>query len=153
MTLKITATDVWAAEIEDSPNGLARTLTGLADAGARLDCIIARRQADKPGTGVVFVTPLGQAGVRDAAASLGFSEAGRIATLRVEGTTRAGFGARLARAVGDAGINLRGFTGSVIGRKFVCFLGFDRPEDAAAAADAIRALEPVPTATPAAQAS
>ena len=70
-----------------------------------------------------------------------------------EGTNRAGFGARLARAVGDAGINLRGFTGSVIGRKFVCFLGFDRPEDAAAAADAIRALEPVPTATPAAQAS
>ena len=149
MALKITATDVWAAEIEDQPNGLARTLTGLADAGAQLDCIIARRQPDKPGTGVVFVTPLGDAGVRDAAVSLGFTEADKVSTLRVEGTNRAGFGARIARAVGDAGINLRGLSGSVIGRKFVCFLGFDRPEDASAAADAIRALEPERTRQPA----
>lgn len=144
MAFKITHTDVWAAEIEDNPNGLARTLTGLADAGAKLECIIARRQSDKPGTGVVFVTPIGSAGIREAAHSLGFNEAERVATLRVEGNNRAGLGARLAQAVGDAGVNMRGFTGSVIGRKFVCFLGFDSEEDAKAAADAIHALEPEP---------
>ena len=148
MAFKITPTDVWAAEIEDNPSGLARTLTGLADAGAKLDCIIARRQSDKPGTGVVFVTPLGSQGIRDAAQTLGFNEAENVATLRVEGSNRAGLGARLARAVGEAGINMRGFTGAVVGRKFVCFLGFDSADDARAAADAIRALEPEPVEAP-----
>ena len=50
--------DVWSAGIDDKPGGLAKVLSGLRDAGADLDFVIARRAPDKPGNGVVFVTPL-----------------------------------------------------------------------------------------------
>jgi hypothetical protein len=46
----------------------------------------------------------------------------------------------LAHAVGAADVNLRGLTAAAIGRKFVCYLGFDNWGDANRAAGAIRAL-------------
>ena len=49
--------EVWAASIGDKPGALGQKLTALAEAGADLDFIIARRSTEKPGTGVVFVTP------------------------------------------------------------------------------------------------
>lgn len=54
MTLKITKTHVWATDIEDRPGGLADVLESIASAGASLECLIARRQAEKPGKGVVL---------------------------------------------------------------------------------------------------
>jgi ACT domain-containing protein len=56
MSLTVTKVDVWAAEIDDSPGGLAKLLSALADAGANLDCVIARRDHSKPDKGVTFLT-------------------------------------------------------------------------------------------------
>ena len=56
MALKIANVDVWAATIKDRPGGVAEKLAALSKAGANLAFVIARRQADKPGKGVVFVT-------------------------------------------------------------------------------------------------
>ncbi len=58
MALKITRADVWASTIEDRPGGLAEKLAALAEAGAQLEFVIARRASERPSTGVVFLTPL-----------------------------------------------------------------------------------------------
>ena len=140
MALKVTKTDVWSAEITDQPGGLAACLDKIAGAGANLDCLIARRQPDKPGTGLVFLTPLKGKKTQVAATAAGFRTSQRIATLKVEGADRPGLGAKIARAVGDAGVSMRGTSAMVIGRKFVCYLGFDDGAAAQQAAVAIKAL-------------
>jgi hypothetical protein len=140
MALKVTQTHVWAAEIEDQPGGLARKLAGLAAAGANLECLIARRKPDKPGAGVVFVTPFKGKKVLAAARAGGFHETERVATLKIEGPDRPGMGLRIARAVGDAGLSLRGMSAAVLGAKFVCYLAFDSEADAKQATGALRAL-------------
>ena len=58
MGLTVERVDVWAVSIKDQPGGLAAKLAPLAEAGADLEFAVARRAPDKPGTGVVFVTPL-----------------------------------------------------------------------------------------------
>jgi predicted amino acid-binding ACT domain protein len=140
MALKVTKTHVWAAEIEDQPGGLAKVLGPIGEAGANLACVIARRKPDKPGTGVVFVTPLAGKRVLAAAEKAGFHTAGRVVTLKVEGDDRPGLGARLARAIGDAGVSMRGLSAAVIGARFVCYIAFDSESEAAKAAAAIKAL-------------
>ena len=140
MTLKVTKTKVWVAEIKDQPGGLATCLETLANAGANLECLIARRQANRPQAGAAFVTPLTGRKVLAAAARLGFHAAQRISTLKVEGDDLPGVAAHIARAVGAAGVSLRGATAAVVGRKFVCYLGFDRDSDATTAARAIRRI-------------
>ena len=58
MALKVTKADVWAATIEDRAGGTAEKLEGLSKAGANLEMLLARRTAEQPGKGVMFVTPL-----------------------------------------------------------------------------------------------
>jgi len=140
MALKVSKVKVWAASIEDKPGGLAKVLDALAGAGANLECAIARRSPDKPGQGVVYVTPVKGKKVEAAAASVGLSAAG-IATLKVEGSDKPGIGASIARAVADAGINARGLSAAVIGRQFVAYIGFDSDADADRAAKAIRKIK------------
>ena len=138
MALKVTKTVVWVAEIKDQPGALAACIDTLAEAGANLDCIIARRLSNRPGTGAVSITPLTGRKVKAAAAKAGFIATKRIATLKVEGNNQPGVGARLARAVGAAGVNVRGSFAAVVGRKFVCYLSFDKTSEANKAAKAIR---------------
>jgi len=138
MSVKVTRTEVWVAEIDDQPGGLAQCLDTLAGAGANLECVIGRRQPNKPGKGLIFVTPLQGRKMTAAAARAGFRATRRVATLRLEGADKAGVGAKVARAIGAAGINLRGVSGATLGRRFVCYLGFDRRADATKAAAAIR---------------
>jgi hypothetical protein len=132
--------DIWSSKIEDKPGGLAKVLSALGNAGASLDCVIARRDSAKPGTGVVFLTPVKGAAARKSAQSEGVAPAKNIATLKVEGDDAAGLGGRVATAIADAGINLRGVSAAVIGRKFVAYLGFDSAADATKAARALKTL-------------
>ena len=126
--------DVWAAVIKDEPGGLAKILSGLRDAGADLDFIVARRAPDKPGTGVVFVTPLrGDAEVA-AAATLGFNVTSSLKSLRVEGDNKPGVAAKVTEKLAAAGINLHGFSAAVIGARFILYIGLDTAQDAAKAA-------------------
>jgi len=130
MTLKVTRTDVWAAEINDKPGELGLALKALADFGADLDCVIARRQPGKPGKGIVFVSPLDPKHLSETPDQAGFHSAERIATLKVEGTNKPGLGGELAKAIGDARISMRGLSANVIGHKFVCYIGFDSAVEA-----------------------
>ncbi len=141
MAVTVTKVDVWAGEMSDEPGGLARILEALAGAEAELDCLIARRQPDKPGTGVAFVSPVKGRKLQEAARAAGMSPASNIATLRLEGPNKAGGGAMLSRAVADAGVNVRGVSAAVIGGKFVAYIGFDNMDDANKAAKAIKSAD------------
>jgi len=133
MNLIVERVDVWAAAIRDEPGGLAKILSGLKDAGADLDFIIARRALEQPGKGVVFVTPLrGDAEVR-AASTLGFNVTSSLKSLRVEGDNKPGVAAVLTEKLAAAGINLHGFSAAVIGARFIIYFSFDSSEDAASA--------------------
>lgn len=144
MALDITKVEVWAGEIVDQPGGLASVLEGLATAGADLSAVIARRQPDKPRTGVVFLSPVKGKAIQSAATQAGLTPASNIATLRIEGPNRAGVGHQILKAIAAAGINGRGVSAVVIGNKFAAYIGFDSAADASAAAKAIRASEKSP---------
>ena len=122
--------EVWAASVEDKPGALANKLETLAEVGADLDFIIARRSPEKPGTGVVFVTPLRGDRELEAAAEEGFTASSHLHSVRVEGKNEPGVAGRVAQQVARAGLNLRGFSGAVIGTQFVLHLAFDTAEEA-----------------------
>ena len=58
----------------------------------------------------------------------------------VDGDDEAGVGGRISTAIADAGINLRGVSAAVIGKKFVAYFGFDSAADATKATRALKAL-------------
>jgi hypothetical protein len=135
MDLIVERVDVWAASIKDKPGGLANILSGLADAGADLDFIIARRAPEQPDGGVVFVTPLRGDVEVAAAATLGFNVTTSLKSLRVEGDNKPGVASKLTQKIAAAGINLHGFSAAVIGARFIMYISFDTAEDAERAAE------------------
>lgn len=140
MALEVTQVEVWAATIEDRPGGLAEKLGPLAKAGANLEFVIARRSPDKPGTGVVFATPIQGDAVVEAAKAAGFAVAESLRSVRVEAPDEAGLGARISGELAAAGINVRGISAAAIGDRCVCYLSFDSAEDAANAEGTLKNL-------------
>jgi hypothetical protein len=138
MDLIVERVDVWAATIRDEVGGLAHLLTGLKEAGADLDFIIARRAAEKPGTGVVFVTPLRGDREVAAAADLGFNATSSIHSLRIEGENEPGVAAGITKKLAAAGINLRGLSVAVIGARFILYIGLDTDADTVKAANTLQ---------------
>ena len=130
MDLLVELVDVWAASIRDRPGSLADVLGALRDAGANLQSIIARRVAGEPGTGVVFVAPLQGDREMDVAAQVGFNITHSLHSVRVMGRDRPGIAAELTQKLAEAGINLRGFSASVIGTQFVAYAAVDSLSDA-----------------------
>lgn len=130
MDLLIEHVDVWAATIQDQAGGLAQLLGALRDEGANLQSIIARRAPEEPGKGVVFVTPLQGDQEIAAAAQVGFKVTHTLHSVRIMGRDRPGIAAELTQKLADAGINLRGFSASVIGTQFVAYVAVDSIQDA-----------------------
>jgi hypothetical protein len=130
MDLLVERTDVWAATIPDRPGGLAEVLAALREAGADLKSIIARRAPEDPGKGVVFVTPLQTDAEISAAAQVGFNVTRHLHSVRVMGADRPGVAAAVTQQLADGGINLRGFSASVIGKQFVAYVAVDSLDDA-----------------------
>ncbi len=130
--------EVWVASIEDKPGALGTKLAVLAKAGADLGFVIARRSPEKPGTGVLFVTPLRGDREIDAAAEAGFNVSRHLHGVQVEGRNEPGIAARVTAKLGEAGLNLRGFSGAVIGTQYVLHLAFDSDEAARKAINVLR---------------
>ena len=140
MAIKVAKVDVWAASMADRPGGLAARLTALADAGADLGFVIARRAPDRPGQGVVFVTPLKGAKQLRAAKAAGFMKTSSLHSLRAESSDRAGLGAKITAALAEAKINLRGLSAAAIGKRCVMHFAFDSAADATQAARVLRKM-------------
>ncbi len=130
MDLIVERVDVWACSIKDEPGGLAKALTGLRDAGADLNFVLARRAPEKPGTGVVFVTPLRGDVEVAAAADLGFNVTSSVYSVSIEGDNVPGITAKITTKLAAKGINLRGLSAAVQGTRFVMYIGLDSAQDA-----------------------
>lgn len=136
--LTLAAVDTWAAALEDRPGSLASKLKALAEAGANLEFVFARRAPEMPGAGIVFVAPIATVPEIHAAHEAGFLRTGHLHTLRVEGEDKPGQGARIVQALADKSINLRGLSATVINRKFVAYAAFDSPADLKLATEALQ---------------
>ncbi len=138
MAYTVTKVDVWAGEIADRPGGLGSTIEALSSAGANLEFLVSRRSPDRPGTGVVFLTPVKGAKQKNAARAAGLNTTDSLHSVRVEGPDRPGLGTKMTQAIADAGISLRGVSAAALGRRAVTYLAFDNAADAN---NAIRALK------------
>jgi hypothetical protein len=134
MGFKLDRVHVWAGEVEDQAGGVAAKLAMLAQANANLEYVYTRRQADKPGMGILCVAPIsGPLQVR-AAKSAGLSETSHPVVLRVEGDNQAGLAHRLTQQWALAGLSLHGLMMSVLHDKFVGYVSFDTVADSNRAA-------------------
>ena len=141
MALKVSKAEVWAATIDDRPGGAAEKLETLSRAGANLEMLLARRTAEQPGRGVMFVTPLKGKKAVEAAQQAGMGKPENIHSVRVEGGDKPGLGSKIAAALGSAGINFRGMSAIAIGKKFVSFIALDSADDQARAIAALKKLK------------
>jgi hypothetical protein len=133
MSYTVSKVEMWTGEIADRVGGLNAKLEAVAEAGVDLEVVIARRNPQQPGKGVVFLGPIKGTKAQGAASAAGLSHAGDLFALRVEAANKPGDCARITRMLTDAGINLRGLSATVCGAKYVLSLGFDS-EDAASKA-------------------
>jgi hypothetical protein len=138
--MKAQRVDTWAASLKDKPGSLAAKLKALSAGGVNLEFVVARRSPEKRGAGVVFVTPIrGPKQVR-AAKAAGFKKTTSLHTVRIEGADKRGRGARLAQALADKGLNLRGMSAAAIGKKFVCHIALDTEANATKAVRILKSL-------------
>jgi hypothetical protein len=145
MGFKLDRVHVWSGEIADQAGGVAAKLALLAQAGCNLEFIYTRRQADKPGTGILYIAPVtGPMQVR-AARSAGLTETDNPVVLRVEGDNQAGLAHRLTQQWALAGLSLQGLMMSVISNKFVGYASFDTVADSNRAAAILGDLGAVPS--------
>ncbi|MCI0358610.1 MAG: hypothetical protein L0211_09010 [Planctomycetaceae bacterium] len=129
MAQNVAKVDVWTGELRDNVGGLAAMLGPLAEAGADLSFVIARRQPEKPGTGVAFIGGINGAKQTKAAAAVGLTKTTSLAALQIEATNKPGLLHRAIQQIASAGINLRGVSASVTGTKCVFVLAFDTAAD------------------------
>jgi hypothetical protein len=98
------------------------------------------RRTDQPGQGVMFVTPVKGAKAVKAAQEAGFGKPENIHSVRVEGADKPGLGSKIARALGNAGVNFRGVSAVAIGTKFISYIACDSAEDVAKAIGVLKKL-------------
>ena len=139
MSYTVSKVEMWTGEVDDRVGALSARLAALAAAGVDLEIVVARRQPHLPGKGVVFLGPIKGAKAQKAAAAAGLTRATHLFALRVEGPNKAGDCHRITRLLADAGVNLRGLTATVGGKRYVLSLGFDTDADAAHAAKLLKA--------------
>jgi hypothetical protein len=140
MALTVSRVDVWAASLKDRPGALAEKLAPLSDAGANFAFVIARRTETKPGTGVVFVTPLAGREQLAAAKKAKFKKTKSLHSVKVESPDKPGLTTKIAATVAEAGINVRGVSAAAIGKKCILYVAFDKADDATKAARLLRKL-------------
>lgn len=138
MKLDIARVDVWVAGIEDRPGGLSEKLSGVAQAGANLEFLLARRAPEEPGKAVVFAAPIKGAKQTKAAQELGFRKSNSLHAIRVQAADKPGLGLALTQALAGAGINVRGVSGTVVGKRAAFYIAFDTSADVAKAVKCLK---------------
>lgn len=136
MAITVKKAVLWRKEVDNRPGTLASALEPLATAGADLQVVMAYRY---PGSdkGAVELHPVSGRKSREAAQTAGLAPS-TIPVLLVEGDDRPGLGYTLAKAVGDAGINMSFVMAQTVGRRYSTVFGFENEADAAKAAALIK---------------
>jgi hypothetical protein len=136
MAITVKKSVLWRAEVDNRPGALASTLEPLAQAGADLQVVMAYRYpgADKA---AVELHPISGRKPIAAAQTAGLARSS-IPVLLVEGDNRPGLGYALAKAIGDAGVNMSFVMAQVISRRYSAVFGFENEADVAKAASLIK---------------
>ncbi len=136
MAITVKKAALWRKEIDNRPGTLASALEPLAQAGTDLQVVMAYRYpgADK---GAVELHPVSGRKPIAAAQTAGLARSS-IPALLVEGDNRPGLGYALAKALGDAGINMSFVMAQAVGRRYAAVFGFENEADAGKAAALIR---------------
>lgn len=124
MGFRISKEHVWVGVIADRADALADKLRQLREGGLNLELIISRRE--QPGRALLFVSPLRTVEEIDYAEKVGLSRSGSFLALRIQGPNEPGLGARIAGTLGEAGLNMRGFTAAALGDLQVTNIAFDQ---------------------------
>jgi len=128
---------LWRAEVENKPGTLARTLESLAVAGADLQIVMGYRYPKGEEKAAIEVYPVTTKKSVAAAQGAGLG-ASSIPSLLVEGDNKPGLAHAVAKAIGDAGINLGFLVAQVVGRRDSAIVGFESEVDASNAASLIK---------------
>jgi len=124
MPYKVDRVDVWRGIIADSPGELGKVLETLRAAGARLEFLFARPW--KTGEAVFFLAPLQGAAQYRAAKSAGIVKWKDMPSLRVRGANKAGLAAKIAGAIGEAGINIHGLAAMGVGKNSMFYVALNK---------------------------
>jgi hypothetical protein len=137
MAITLKKITLWRKEVDNKPGALAETLALLAQAGTDLQAVMGYRYPGDQGKAAIELHPVSGKKAIEAAQSAGLA-ASSIPTVLVQGDNRPGLGHAIAKALGDAGINLNFVLAQVVGRKYAAVLGFENDSDAAKAIALIR---------------
>lgn len=140
MSFKMVRVHLWSCEVEDKAGGTAAKLSFLAQAGANLEYVFTKRLADKPGKGILYVTPVTGPTQVAAARAAGLAETDSPIVHHIEGVNEAGLAHHLTQAWAMAGISFQGLTMAVLGNSFVGYAAFDSVADANKAAQILADL-------------
>ena len=137
MAITLKKITLWRKEIDNKPGALADTLAPLARARTDLQAVMGYRYPGDQGKAAIELHPVSGKKAIEAARSAGLA-ASSIPTVLVQGDNRPGLGHTIAKALGDAGINLSFVLAQVVGRKYAAVFGFENDSDAAKAIALIR---------------
>ncbi len=136
MAVTIKKVALWRGRIDNTPGALARVLEPLTAAKADLQVLMGYHEPGQSQS-VVELYPVTGSKASAAARRSGLGAAAQPSLL-VSGDNRPGIGHRVARALGEAGINISFLVAQATGRKFSMVFGFDSDADAANAAKLIK---------------
>ena len=124
-------------QVDNKPGALADTLALLAQARTDLQAVMGYRYPGDQDKATIELYPVSGRKAIEAARSAGLA-ASSIPTVLLQGDNRPGLGHTIAKALGDAGINLSFVLAQVVGRKYAAVFGFENDSDAAKAIALIR---------------
>jgi hypothetical protein len=137
MAVSVKKAILWRGEVDNHPGMLANTLQPLSEAGADLQVVMAYRYHGGENKAAIELYPVSGKKAAAAAQTAGLAPSS-ISTLLVEGDNRPGLGHAIAKAVGDAGINMSFVMAQVVGRRYSAVFGFENEPDASKAATLIK---------------
>ena len=137
MAITLKKITLWRKEVDNKPGALADTLALLAQARTDLQAVMGYRYQGDQGKAAIELHPVSGKKAIEAARSAGLA-ASPIPTVLLQGDNRPGLGHTIAKALGDAGINLSFVLAQVVGRKYAAVFGFENDSDAAKAIALIR---------------
>ena len=108
---------LWRREVDNSPGMLASILQPLSEVSADLQVVMAYRYPSGENKAAIELYPVSGRKSAAAAQTAGLAPSS-ISTLVVEGDNRPGLGHAIAKAVGDAGINMSFVMAQVVGRRY-----------------------------------
>jgi hypothetical protein len=136
MAVSVKRIALWRGKIDDRPGTLAEVLEPVAASRSDLQVLMGYRE---PGDAqaVVELYPVATKKVASALMGKGLRPAG-IPSLLVSGDNRPGLGHAIARALGEAGLNVSFLVAQSAGRKFSAVFGFATETDATGAVSLIK---------------